>query len=204
MDPNYAEVLFNHLYGNISGYDVSNAARKAAVGVDTEALLYGELPFSTWREIVEIAKPKSDGVFFDLGSGTGRVVMSSYLLCDFKKCIGVELLKGLHEKAVLVEGVFSEAMKSKILNHVAERELKFLCQDIFETDLKEADFIFMNHPFKGGANFDLLENKILSEVRPGTKIVTTIRSLQNPRFKSFGKKKFDFSWGESTAYFFEV
>lgn len=199
----YAETLFNYLYNNINGYSVSKEARQKS-GQDTEKLLYGELPFSTWGEIVERANPKKDGVFFDLGSGTGRVVMQSHLLFDFKKCVGVELLEGLYNKACEVKEEFEKSVKPQIKNHVEARELTFLQQNIFETDLRDADFILMNHPFKDGEIFMQLEEKFLKELKSGTKIVTTIRALKSEGFKNLGSQNYKFSWGDSTAHFFEI
>jgi hypothetical protein len=199
----YAETLFDQLYGHINGYSVSTAAR-AKSSENTERLLYGELPFETWRKIVDYAKPNLDGVFFDLGSGTGRVVMASYLLFNFRKSIGVELLEGLHEKALEVEEEFNKNIRPQIADHLAGRELQFIRDDIFKTDLREADFIFMNHPFKDGEIFTKLEEKFLSELKPGTKIATIIRSLKNPAFKQLGSQTYKFSWGDSTTHFCEV
>lgn len=203
INATYAETLFNYLYGQINGYDVSNAARRKFTS-DTSKFLYGELPFTTWQQIVEHANPKKDGVFFDLGSGTGRVVVASHLLYDFKKSIGVELLDGLHDKAMEVKENFEKTIKPQVEKQVEGRELQFIKSDIFAVDLREADFIFMNHPFKDGEVFMKLEEKFLSELKPGTKIVTIIRALRNPAFKSLGSQTYKFSWGDSTAHFFEV
>lgn len=203
IDPNYAETLFNHLYGNINGYQVSRDARISS-GIDTEKLLYGELPFSSWKQIVEKANPKKDGVFFDLGSGTGRIIFASYLAFNFKKSIGVELLEGLHKKALEVDAEFEKNIRSKISNDLQDRKIEFHLKNIFDADLREADFIFMNHPFKDGEIFAQLEDKFLSELKKGTKIVTIIRSLKNPNFKNLGSQTFEFSWGSSSAHFFEV
>jgi precorrin-6B methylase 2 len=203
IDSLYAETLFNHLYGNINGYSVSNAAR-AKFSHDTEKLLYGEMPFVTWAEIVDHVKPKKDGVFFDLGSGTGRVVVESHLLFDFKKCTGVELLEGLHNKACEVKQQFEKVIKPQIENHLSGRELTFLNNDIFTTDLHEADLVLMNHPFKDGEVFMQLEEKFLKELKSGTKIVTIIRALKSEGFKNMGSQTYKFSWGDSTAHFFEV
>lgn len=203
INATYAETLFNYLYSSINGYDVSNHARRK-FGSDTSKFLYGELPFTTWQQIVEHVNPKKDGVFFDLGSGTGRVVVASHLLYDFKKSIGVELLDGLHNKALEVKENFDKTIKPQVEKEVVGRELQFIKSDIFAADLHEADFIFMNHPFKDSDVFMRLEDKFLKELKPGTKIVTIIRALRNPAFKNLGSKTFKFSWGDSTAYFFEV
>ncbi len=199
---NLAAQLFSSLYDNIDGYSVSHEARKNIE--DKNDLLYGELPAETWKEIVEKADPKKDGVFLDAGSGTGRVVILSYLLYDFKKTIGVELLKGLHDKACEVKEIFDRDVKPQVLDHIANRELEFFCKNIFDANFHEVDFVFMNHPFKDRELFDLLEEKLLRELKPKSKIVTIIRALKNPAFKQLGSKKYNFSWGESTAYFHEV
>ncbi len=203
LDINYAETLFNHLFNNINGYQVSKNARKASA-IDTENLLYGELPFSSWQKIINRANAKPDGVFIDLGSGTGRVVFASYLAFNFRKTIGIELLEGLHNKACEVKEEFDKNIRNKISTHLKEREISFLLQNIFDADLREADFIFMNHPFKDGELFTKLEEKFLNELKPGTKIVTIIRRLKNPKFKQLGSENFEFSWGSSSAHFAEI
>lgn len=203
INPLQAETIFNHLYANINGYSVSNQARESS-GINTEKLLYGELPFETCQKMIEFIKPKPESVFFDLGSGTGRVVLAFYLLFNFKKCVGVELLSGLHNKACEINSEFNKNASPQLAGYINNRELQFLRGDIFATDLREADLIFMNHPFKEGEGFNKLEEKFLAELKPGSKIITTIRALKNPLFKNLGSQTYKFSWGDSTAHFFEI
>jgi hypothetical protein len=202
INASLAEKFFNQLYSNINGYTVSNKAR-ADAGIN-EGLLYGEIPFETWKAIVMKVNPKHDAVFFDLGSGTGRVVMQSHLLFNFKKSIGVELLAGLHDKACDVTEKFVEEIEPQIRTEIGDRELHLLNESFFDVDLSEADLILLNHPLKDRELFLKLEEKFLTELKPGTKIISIIRALANQRFKSLGSEKYSFSWGESTAYFFEV
>lgn len=202
LNNDLAAKIFGLLYDNIDGYEVSHQARRDLD--NTSEVLYGELPFASWQQIILETKPKQDGVFFDLGSGTGRITMMSYIFCDFKKIVGIELLQGLHDKACEVKEIFNKNVKSQIQNHLENRELQLINKNIFDVDLSEADFIFMNHPFKDRDLFDQLEQKFLRELKSGTKIVTIIRALKDPAFKSLGSKKYEFSWGESTAFFHEI
>lgn len=203
INPLYAQTLFNHIYANVDGYHIAGRAQGAVPG-SREALLYGEIPFKTWQKIVTRAKPKSDAIFFDLGSGTGRVVFQSYLLFDFKKSIGVELLDGLHNKACELEKNFQKAIKPQISHLLGDRKLELIHGNILHTDLHEADFILLPHPFKKEEDFLVLEEKFLRELKPKTKIVTLIRDLRNPAFKDLGFETCEFSWGKSTAYFYEI
>lgn len=205
MSEVYLETLFNFLYNDVDGYAVSHNARSNHGNVEAvKELMYGEVPFATMKEIIERANPQTNGDFFDLGSGTGRVVIATHMLSKFRKSIGVELLKGLHDKSLEIQKKFNEEVKPKIAELVQDRELEFINQNIFEVDLKEADMIFMNHPFKDRDLFEKIEEKFLQELKPQTKIVTTIRALRNPAFKSLGSKKYLFSWGESTVFFHEI
>jgi SAM-dependent methyltransferase len=199
----YAQTLFNFLYSNVDGYRTATISQSAKPG-SREELLYGEIPFETWKQIVERANPKADGIFYDLGSGTGRVAMQSHLLHDFKKSVAIELLDGLHEKALEVKKIFETIVKPTVVQQLADRELVFKQGNILTTDFSDGDFILLSHPFKDEDDFLTLEEKFLKTLKPKTKIVTLIRFLRNEKFKSLGFKVFKFGWGKSTAYFYEV
>ncbi len=197
-----ASLMFRKLYQDINGYAVSGTAPEEVK--KNYSLLYGEVPFLTWKQIVERAQPKKDGVFFDLGSGVGRVAMLSYLLFDFQKCIGIELVEPLHQMALLAQENFGKHQFQAALVSCVERDLEFICGDIFDADLSEADFIFLNYPFRNPEVLQRLEEKMLQELKPKTKIVTVLWQLKNPAFKLLGSENYKFSWGKSPAYFFEV
>ena len=129
--------------------------------------------------------------------------MQSHLLYDFKKVVGVELLEALHQKACDVKETYDQHIKPH-LDFVKDRELQLIQQDFFNTDLREADLIFMNHPFKDRGSFEPLEEKFLNELKPGTKIVTIIRRMRHPAFKHLHSQKYQFSWGEATTHYHEV
>ncbi len=206
LDPLYAHTLFNYLYGSFDGYDVSRRARikhrGSLIKDESDYLLYGEVPFSTWNDIVRLAGSKPGGIFYDLGSGTGRVVMQSYLCHNFRKTCGVELLAGLHGKAIEKQKILDKTISPLILYHLQNKELLFLCDDILNVDLKDADLLLVNRPSTSGDFSKKLEEKILDEVKAGTKIISTIRPLENRAFNRFLRKSYQFSWGSSVAYFF--
>lgn len=199
----YAKTLFNHLYTHIDGYHLAGRAQGKLDG-SSECLLYGEVPFDTWQKIVGRISPKKDAVFFDLGSGVGKVVLQSHLLFDFKKSIGVELLPDLHDKAIEVQKTFEKIIKPQIKNSLENRELVFQKGNILDVDLREADFILIPHPFKKEEDFMQLEENFLQQLKPKTKIVSLIRNLRSQAFKELGFENYEFSWGKSTANFYEI
>lgn len=199
----YGQTIFNFLYGKIDGYLAASISQSARPG-SHEELLYGEIPFATWQKIVARIQPKEDAVFYDLGSGTGRVAFQSYLIYNFKKSAAIELLEGLHNKALQVEKNFEKLIKPQIAKNFVEKELKFIRGNILEEDFSDADFVLLSHPFKDEDDFLKLEEKFLKILKPGTKIVTLIRFLRNEKFKDLGFSTLNFSWGKSTAYFYEI
>ncbi len=198
-------VIFHSLYSNVNGYAVSNAAIENNRNKDGKNnFLYGEFPLITWYAIVKKANPKKDGVFFDLGSGVGRAPILSHLIFDFKKSIGIELLEGLHNKACELKERLEKTSYPKFDSYLKDRELSLINRNIFDVDLSEADFLFINYPLRGEKSFLQLEEKLRRELKPKTKIVTTIRKLNSKDFKMFCSTNYKFSWGRASAYFYEV
>jgi len=65
---------------------------------DTESL-YFELNEDQAKELIKIADFTKKDVFYDLGSGTGKVVLEVVKHSPVQKSIGIESMKKLHEKA---------------------------------------------------------------------------------------------------------
>jgi hypothetical protein len=105
---------FSTVFEHISDGDVKLASRheRNELGfLNDSSLTYGEIVFSTFvstmRKVFQIWKegPSSEKrvtssivgpVFVDLGSGAGRAVCAAAILFDFSRCVGIELLEGLH------------------------------------------------------------------------------------------------------------
>jgi hypothetical protein len=94
--------LFRHCSTN-HGKTLSKNERKTK-GITDNSFVYGEIDFHSFSQIIKEIRPlfKPDGIFVDLGSGTGRPVFAMALLSDMKKLIGIESLDGLHEAAKTV------------------------------------------------------------------------------------------------------
>ncbi len=194
--------MFNSLYKNVNGFKISLSARKTLS--NKSDFLYGEINLLSWKKIVERANPKEDGVFFDLGSGTGKSVVASHLLFNFRKSIGIELIAELHEQALEIKENLKKIIDSETQAPATNRKLEFIRGDIFESDLREADFIFLNYHLRKSKKFLDFEKQLLQQLKPRSKIVTTLHPLQNSAFKQCGNQDYEFSWGSAPVYFYEV
>lgn len=71
------------------------------------------------------------GLFYDLGSGTGKAVIAMALCCPFKKLVGFELLKGLWD--------LSMRSRFAYYKNISEKYIKF--NELFSLDkTNEIDF----------------------------------------------------------------
>jgi predicted RNA methylase len=108
----------------------------------------------TLRRTLRRDEVTESDVFIDLGSGMGRMVVEAARY-PFKRVIGVELAKELHEIAT---------------SNVKNTRLPLLCKDIalVQSDVLEyripddVTVVFMNNPFRGPVFATVIENLIAS------------------------------------------
>jgi SAM-dependent methyltransferase len=58
-----------------------------------------QVEFRSFYDVLRTINPSPGQVFYDLGSGTGKALFVARLTQDFSRCIGIEILEGLHQQA---------------------------------------------------------------------------------------------------------
>lgn len=131
------------------------------------ATTYGELTLEGIEGLVKEYKkvkkietyPTERQVFYDLGSGTGKIVMMVAALLPSLKAYGIELVKHRHEKALTA----LEQTNSK-------NNITFLHGSFLDYDIRDAGWIFIsNLCFSNDMNKEIAE-KIEKEVQKDTLI----------------------------------
>ena len=118
---------------------------------------YVPSPQSVVSDMLRYADVGPDDFLIDLGSGDGRIVLTAAKVFGARG-FGVEI------KDHLVKQANEAAQKEGI----AER-VRFLKQDLFKTDVSQATVITM---YLLPDTVNLLKDKFLAELRPGTRIVS--------------------------------
>ena len=118
---------------------------------------YVPSPQSVVADMLRYAEVSAGDFLIDLGSGDGRIVLTAAKVFGARG-FGVEIKDDLVRKS-------NEAAKNEGL---AER-VRFMKQDLFKTDLSQATVITM---YLLPDTVNLLKDKFLSELRPGTRIVS--------------------------------
>jgi len=118
---------------------------------------YVPSPQSVVSDMLRYADVSATDFLIDLGSGDGRIVLTAAKVFGARG-FGVEIKEDLVKRA-------NEAAQKE---GVAER-VKFLKQDLFKTDISQATIITM---YLLPDTVNLLKDKFLGELRPGTRIVS--------------------------------
>ncbi len=118
---------------------------------------YVPSPQSVVSDMLRYADVSAADFLIDLGSGDGRIVRTAAKVFGARG-FGVEIKEELVRRA-------NEAAQKE---GVAER-VKFLKQDLFKTDISQASVITM---YLLPDTVNLLKDKFLAELRPGTRIVS--------------------------------
>ncbi len=118
---------------------------------------YVPSPQSVVSDMLRYADVRAGDFLIDLGSGDGRIVLTAAKVFGARG-FGVEIKEDLVKRA-------NEAARQE---GVGDR-VKFLKQDLFKTDISQATVVTM---YLLPDTVNLLKDKFLSELRPGTRIVS--------------------------------
>jgi hypothetical protein len=132
-------------------------AQAADVEPTKNAGPYVPSPQSVVSDMLRYAEVGPDDFLIDLGSGDGRIVLTAAKLFGARG-FGVEIKENLVKRAN--EAAHKEGLADRV---------KFVKQDLFKTDISKATVITM---YLLPDTVNLLKDKFLAELRPGTRIVS--------------------------------
>jgi Methyltransferase domain len=118
---------------------------------------YVPSPQSVVADMLRYADVNAKDFLIDLGSGDGRIVLTAAKVFGARG-FGVEIKEDLVKRA-------NESAKTQGL---ADR-VKFMKQDLFKTDISPASIVTM---YLLPDTVNLLKDKFLTELKPGTRIVS--------------------------------
>ena len=115
------------------------------------------------KEVIKLADIKADEIFYDLGSGDGRVVIAA--AAAGARSYGVEIDK-------------LRIAYSRLMIRLAglDRHATILEQDIFATNLAHADVVFL---FLLPETNEKLEQKLEQELKPGARVISAAFHFPN-------------------------
>jgi len=152
--------------------------------------LYGETPYYTAREIVEIAGITKEDVVYDLGCGPGKFIFFVHAFTG-ARCIGADLIPTYIRIA------------QKIVEKLGLSRIDFFREDILDMDLSTATVVFVNGTYFSRETHKTLSRNI-NRMNKGTRFISSSVSYDNPRLELTATKNLLFSWSRTPVYFYVV
>lgn len=190
-------------------------------GKHHSTLVYGEITFDSFALVFDKIKAtygqpcpinglpgvmqEPGGIFYDIGSGTGKPVFAAVALHAFKKAVGIEILEGLfhtsQEIAIKWEAEAKPALRG--LNSGVDTEVEFLCGDFTDIstgrDWTDGDVLFANSTCFDDKLMGTLAN-LAAGLKKGAIFITLTKRLPSPHFKVLESEMYTMSWGGATVY----
>lgn len=117
-------------YESVTPYDaILNG--KEFEGEFQEEVVYGEITKNGVFELNNHIK-SNGGVFYDIGSGNGKLLLQMAIISDFDSYVGVEIEK--------IRYLYSIDIK----NQIGIENVRFINDDILNVDISDAGFIFLS------------------------------------------------------------
>lgn len=197
-----AWAVVEQLYAGIEAYRLSHLGRRRR-SAKGKALTYGEVLPGPFSALLKEAKPRRGEVFYDLGSGTGKAVLTAAVAFDFARVVGVEVLPELHRVAERVFGRFDEQVRPRLPPRRRYVEVRFIQGDFRTVPISDADVVFIHATC---FDPDLIRDVIrkLEETKAGTRVVSVTQALDGPRLRFQKTRVYPMDWGLTPVHYYVV
>ena len=137
-EPADPKAYLQMVYENKGGYLITREEAESIQNAGGHAQ-YGEITYDSAAHILEDLNLSRQDVFYDLGSGVGKLVMQAYMTTPVKRSVGVELSTTRHK---IAETTRAQAATDDHISNT--RELTFLNQNINSANLSDVTVCFIS------------------------------------------------------------
>ncbi len=197
--PSLAAVDWQSLHDGLrDGYSAPRAERASIDAVcGRGAAAYGEIEPASLQRLLAWLAPTADDVLFDLGSGTGRLILQALCTTGVGRVIGVELCTYRHGIALAARRRLLERIAPELAETVASR-IELRREDARTTNVGDATLVYL-----GATCFtdDLLGSiaRHVALAAPELRVIATARPLPRgtPRaLVEIGRIDLAMSWAD--------
>jgi|FrelakmetLWP11LW_1041352.scaffolds.fasta_scaffold00001_72 hypothetical protein len=192
------------LYDDVSPVSISISCRKKLGIYEDRSLVYGESHLPSLYEILNETKPRPGEIFYDLGSGSGRLVLYAALSFPFARSIGIELLDGLVNVAQTKLALGKKRLFD-LPNFDPNKlgKIDFIRADFTKADLKDANVVYIASTCFEDEFMLNLTLHLEKQLATGTRVITFARPLPSQQFKIIKRQFYPMEWGQATIFFHE-
>ena len=187
------------LYKEIDGYLQLGAAEEKRIRSSQSSSVYGEITPAAAEKLIEYMQLGPRDVFYDLGSGVGKLLIHTAMLCRPKRIVGLELSRSRHNMA---KTALERAIKEKLLK---TKNIEFVCADILKRNLSDATVVYTCSTAFPERFFNKLVKKI-STLKAGTRFISLTEVDKLPKELSLIETlRLDMTWKrKSPVYIYQI
>ena len=201
----YEEIkpIYDNIFRGFNGYGISLLEKEQRQNKEPlfKDVLYGEVSLELLYALYVLPPVnqyiKDAKVFYDLGSGIGNAVISSYLTGAFEKTVGVELLDTLYSTSV-------KALE-RLVNYdkKAKNKVSFIHNNILNVNFSDADIVLFCCPTKDEKLRVKMEDKF-KILKSGAIVMSLIHKFENEKdFELLDAKLVRVAWGETPLFVYK-
>jgi SAM-dependent methyltransferase len=187
----------------------ASLAERARLSANQKAnLTYGEATYDTIDTLVQIIQTHARkegrsgefGIFYDIGSGGGRVTLMAASLGCFEQCLGVEIMDSLHACAVDAKRTWDSLPDDENRSTSVVDFYHGSLTDKSVRDWSDADVVYVNCTCFQRELF--LETVALaSEMKSGSYLITLSDKVpEEYGFKEIAEVRLAMSWAEADIF----
>jgi len=184
-----------------ASYDYGKKLSMAEIdrkGIGVGVFAYGEAEIDSFASVLSHAAPQPGEVFVDLGSGLGKAVIAAFLLNDFSKLVGIELLTDLAGAADTLLEEFKMTVYPTLPDACAASQrdpaiMQLIEGDFLALDWSDADIVYANATRFDQPLIDAISKKAES-LKPGARFVITTTPLNSDEFSLQKRGRSNVSW----------
>lgn len=136
---------------------IEKDVRNVTVKEDHSYTTYGEIDPISVDLIISKLDIDSNDVFYDLGSGSGKVTMQFYTNTSVKKSVGIELQSNRYDISIKALNRLTTNYNNLIDSN---RQLKYYNQNMAHSNIDDATIVFMCSTCYGPDLLDIVYNKL--------------------------------------------
>jgi len=178
--------VIRRLYGDRDGYTLSRDD-EARVLATRSSPTYGEIMPTAAAHLIERLKLGRGDVFYDLGSGLGKLVLQVALSAFVERSVGIELVRSRH---LVAQDMLARLRSTTKLR---ARRCQLRCSDFMRARLGDATVVYTCSTAFSTPFMNQLAAR-LARLRPGLRWVSTQDLDNNPWFALEELHRLDMSW----------
>ena len=133
-----AEEYISMVYQGTSGFISYYHGQREEAEKEKVYLTYGEILYPSLNKVLDYLDINENDVFYDFGSGVGKVALQVMLTTPIKKAIGIEANKKRNDVAVKVYSNVKKEFKELFEN----RQMECMNKNFLTVDVSDATIIY--------------------------------------------------------------